>query len=314
MVFYTCCTLSHLAQAKVLGKSIKNNHPDERDIFLIFLVDKINNRIPLNYSSPFEVIEITAQNCLNLLQLIKKYNAFELVCYIKSHAALMLCNRYPDEKIVYLDTDIAVFNSFNLVGNMLNEQSFIITPHILQPTTLQGKVPEEREFLNSGIYNAGFFAFKANAKAALILHWLNIRLQLYCTINTSKGLFVDQIWFNHIPVLFNEDTYVLRDKGYNVGYWNLGERPLLKENNIYLVADGASFTKLVFYHFSGYNFMKPGLLSAHQNKYSFDTQPALKQLFDFYLEQLIENDHPKVLKNTCLYYSNRVSNLFKVFK
>jgi lipopolysaccharide biosynthesis glycosyltransferase len=314
MVFYTCCTLNHLAQAKVLGKSIKSNHPDDRDIFLIFLADKINHRVHSNYIDPFEIVEITEKNCSNLSQLIKKYDAFELVCYMKSHAALMLCSRYPGEKIVYLDTDIAVFNSFELIDNILNGQSFIITPHILQPATFECKIPEEREFLNSGIYNAGFFAFKANTKAILILQWLNTRLEQYCKVNASKGLFVDQIWFNHIPVLFHEDTLVLRDKGYNMAYWNLGERSLFKKDNTYLVADGSSFEKLVFYHFSGYNFMKPDLLSEHQNKYSFDSQPVLKELFDFYSKQLIENDHPKLLKNTCLYYSNGVSKLFKVFK
>jgi lipopolysaccharide biosynthesis glycosyltransferase len=280
MVFYTCCTLNHLAQAKVLGKSIINNHPDRQDVFFIFLVDKINDRIHLEYISPFKVVEITEDNCLNLPQLIKRYDAFELVCYMKSYVALLLCDRYPDEKIIYLDTDIVVFNSFELVDNALNNKSFIITPHILEPTALENKVPEEREFLNSGIYNAGFFAFKANTKAILILKWLNTRLEQYCKVNTAKGLFVDQIWFNHIPVLFYEDTFVLRDKGYNMAYWNLGERSLLKKDSTYLVADGSSFKKLIFYHFSGYNFMKPDLLSGHQNKYSFENLPVLRELFE----------------------------------
>jgi hypothetical protein len=314
MVFYTCCTLNHLAQAKVLGNSIKKNSRREGDVFLIFLADKINSRISAEYIFPFEIIEITEKNCFDLSHLIKRYNSFELVCYIKSHAALMLCDRFPDEKIVYLDTDIYVYNSFVLLDNLLDSKAFIITPHILEPVEIENKVPEEKSFLYSGIYNAGFFAFKANARAILILQWLNARLKEYCKVKASKGLVADQIWFNHIPVLFHEDTLVLRDKGYNMAYWNLGERSLFKHNDTYMISDEPSFNKLIFYHFSGYDFKNPRVLSKYQNKYSFETRPVLKELFNFYFEQLIENDHPGLLKNGSFYYSNGLGKLVNIFK
>jgi hypothetical protein len=215
---------------------------------------------------------------------------------------------------VYLDTDMLALDRFDRVEGLLNQYSFIITPHITEPTTLEDKTPEEKTFFNSGIYNAGFFAFKANEKAAVVLHWLQERLEKYCIVKVSKGLFVDQIWFNHIPVLF-EEVLVLKNKGYNVAYWNLGERKIIQHHQQYFVQDATGQNyPLVFFHFSGYDVEKPDVLSKYQNKYSFNSLPVLKKLVDAYAQHLINNDHAEILKNECAYYPTGLHKLLNVFR
>lgn len=316
MLFYTCCTQSHLAQAKILARSLQQLYPHFNTRVLVFLVDNVNNSLPKNYfNNDAELVVVDKHFCNHLTQLTKTYTCFELVCYMKSFAGLYLLGVYPEEKIVYLDTDILAFHRFDLVEALLDEHAFIITPHITEPTTLEEKTPEEKTFFNSGIYNAGFFAFKANERAAIILNWLHDRLEKYCFVKVAKGLFVDQIWFNHIPVLF-EGVLVLKNKGYNAAYWNVGERTIVKHQQEYFVEDkNGEACPLVFFHFSGYDIEKPAILSKYQNKYAFDRLPVLKELFDGYAEQLTHHHHKVWLKNESAYYpSSGIYKLLKLFK
>ena len=58
-----------------------------------------------------------------------------------------------------------------------------------------------------------------------MLHWWKERTYNMGYQRLEKGLFVDQLWMNLVPVLF-ESCNVLNHPGYNMGPWNLHERKL----------------------------------------------------------------------------------------
>ncbi|MFN0050084.1 MAG: hypothetical protein ACKVOU_13255, partial [Cytophagales bacterium] len=114
------------------------------------------------------------------------------------------------------------------------------------------------------------------------------RLENYCVINLKEGYFVDQLWMNLVPIYFEKYTKVLFHKGLNVAYWNLHER------NIHLNDQSKYFIEtypLVFFHFSGYNPIKPSIVAKNQNRINFINRPDILQLFEEYRNDLIHNGY-----------------------
>ena len=88
-------------------------------------------------------------------------------------------------------------------------------------------------------------------------------------------MFTDQRWVDFVPSFF--EHHILKDPTYNVAYWNLHARTLTWDGRRYLV-DGAP---LRFFHFSGFDFRKPWLLSRHQGerpRILLSEHPALAQI------------------------------------
>ena len=76
-------------------------------------------------------------------------------------------------------------------------------------------------------------------------------------------MFVDQRWMDLLPG-FIDRVAVLRDRGYDVAYWNLHARPAgARPPTAGVPPDGAP---LRFLHFSGFDPLDPTHLSKHQNR------------------------------------------------
>lgn len=155
MTIFTICSNNYLAQAIVLGNSVKENNPN--DNFSIFLCDKKSSKI--NYEElPHEVIELEIVEP-NIVELAKKYNIIELNTAVKPTVFKYLFKNGV-EKAIYLDPDIFVFQPLDILNDELENYSILLTPHIFKPIPLDGKTPSESTFLNYGIYNLGFLALK----------------------------------------------------------------------------------------------------------------------------------------------------------
>ena len=96
------------------------------------------------------------------------------------------------------------------------------------------------------------------------LEWWGKRLETKAHINFAKGMFTDQIWLNFAPLFF-KNVCILDHPGYNMAYWNLHERSLT--NSMKVFKNGEEFN-LVFYHFSGFDPLKPDILSQYQDRFS----------------------------------------------
>lgn len=279
---FTIVTNSYLPNAMVLGKSLMKHNPKTN--YLIFIIDKLQN-LPRGYinKSNFEILEVESLNISELENMLKKYTAFEMSCALKPFLAEYILNNYDTNKVIYLDSDILVFNSFRELDSIDN-CSILLTPHCLFPTNRDDGNVMDLKFLNYGVFNAGFFVcYKYHEETLQILNWWKGKLFDECYTDLINGRFVDQIWLNLLPVYFN-NVYVYKNLGYNVAPWNLCERNIIDNNNYFFINN---FTiPLVFFHFSGFDYKNPDIISFRYNEITFDNHPELVPIYNQYINNL----------------------------
>jgi hypothetical protein len=283
-IVFTICSNNYLAQAITLGNSLLWYNPDYK--FIIGLVDRINPAI--DYSIiPYEILEVEEIGISAFDELYKKYNIIELNTAVKPfYFQYLFANRADVKSIIFLDPDILVYSPFAELEKELETSDIIIIPHITTPLN-DDKLQTEEDFLNSGLYNLGFIAVNNTPEGCKMINWWAERLRHKAYIDLKRGLFTDQIWINFVPLFYN-NVKILNHQGYNMAYWNLHERSLSLKQKQYYVND---IYPLVFYHFSGFNPMVPGVLSKYQNRFTFEERPEILLLFEEYSAMLFLNNY-----------------------
>ncbi|MET3126719.1 hypothetical protein ABID42_001821 [Arcicella rosea] len=279
-LIYTVCTASYLYQAFSLGDSIKKTNPDYE--LIICLTDKMPE---VNFPIPYKILPVESINFPALEEYSQKFSIIELACAFKPIFAFYLLKSYPSlEKLIYLDTDIYLYDSLVGIEKNLDEHDIILTPHITKAIPLSERW-NEKQYLNAGLYNAGFIAFKRTENSLKFLDWWQTHLNKYGYLDYCKGMGADQLCLNFVPV-FYEKVLVDYNPSLNIAYWNLQERELNFVDGKYFVNQN---TPLVFFHFSGYNPDKPTLISKHFKLPKNRSQKALKQIIKEYRTELIKN-------------------------
>jgi len=298
-IAFTICSANYLAQAVALGDSLLAHNPTYQ--FIIGLVDEIEEAHPIVKSVNYTLIPIKEIGIPNFDEFCAQYNITELNTAVKPfYFSYLLEKNEALESIVYLDPDIFVYHSFELLEKHLVSNQIVLTPHITKPIN-DNKYPTETDFLNAGIYNLGFIALKRGNESLALINWWKERLTHLCKIDFEKGLFVDQLWLN-FATLFYKEVFVLDNPGYNMAYWNLQERNLSKnEGGVYMVN---SDHPLVFYHFSGYDLHKQYAISKYQNRFSFSDRKDLTPLFDKYHQNVMERGFDAFAAIPCKYVVN----------
>lgn len=225
-----------------------------------------------------------------------KHTITELCTAVKPMAALEIIERYHANSVIYLDPDIAVFNSLEKLEKMFDQSSILLTPHQLKPETNDLYIREnEILFLKRGCYNFGFFGVKADEEGIKFLNWWRKRLKDYCFDDNYEclselsrdgllGMFTDQKWADLIPCFF-ENYFIIRHPGYNVCTWNLTQRHLEISPHGEITVDGEP---LYFFHFSGFD--SGGHHNELQKLLSFDPQNRdVEKLSKWYEAELKKN-------------------------
>ena len=281
---FTIATADYLAHAKTVADSFVEHNPDYK--FVIGLLDKVNERFELNDFSPHEVVEVERLNISYFAELYERYNMFELSNALKPFFAEYLYQRSMDITIIiYVDSDMMVFDKFSFVEECLKKNAICLTPHILKTIPKDDLWPDESVFLNAGIYNGGFFAIKKEKESIQFLNWWKEKLRYYCFTHQSIGLFVDQLWLNFVPLFFKK-VVIIKHPGYNVAAYNLHERNITSLDKKFQVNEKYP---LVLYHYTGYDLDHPDTLSKYQSRFSFNYRTDIKPLYDVYKDQLEQN-------------------------
>ena len=134
-----------------------------------------------------------------------------------------------------------------------------------------------------------------------MLKWWGERTYHLGFHNTRDGFFVDQLWFNLVP-LYYQNVVISQQRGFNMGPWNLHERKLNFKENKYYVNDNY---KLIFYHFSNYKPSQPDTIANYYNRYSFEKNNDLSAIYKDYHDSLIENNYEKHSTIKCVYIKLR---------
>jgi hypothetical protein len=300
MIAFTICSNNYLAHAKTLFDSIKLYSPETR--LHICLVDELSPLI--DYANYLQNVDlILAKDLLkkDFKGMVDRYDIIELNTSVKPSMFKYLINQYPDENcIVYFDPDISVYSSLNSIETELGENAALLTPHINSPLPYDNLTPNDQVFLKHGIFNLGFFAINPKNETALdIIKWWESRCLNDCYRNAQKGLFVDQLWMNLVPLIFQCVT-ISSNNGLNMGPWNLHERQISQnKNNQFMIG----ISKLTFYHFSSYDYKNPDRLNKpFYNRFDFEKRPDLLPLYGSYNNRLCKNEVGMISKIECSYY------------
>jgi hypothetical protein len=293
-IVLTVCTAAYLAQAKALGDSLLKFNPGYK--LVIGLVDKVDGRIDSNYWKPHELLEVHELNIPQFEKMYKQYTTLELVCAVKSFYTEHLFRLYNPDQIIFMDCDVLIFDSLGYIESELNNFSILLSAHVTKPFPNDGRKPEEKTILKTGMFNAGFYAARNDENGKNFIGWWKERMIDQCYERPKEGLNADQKWLNFLPFYF-KGVKVVEHPGCNLAYWNFHERTLEKKQEKFFVNNKS----LLFFHYSGYSADHPDLISRHQDRFNLRDNPVLKDLFKLYHNTLLKNDHEKLLLIKCCY-------------
>jgi len=311
---FTIISKNYISQAKALMDSLAKTNPELKRFVL--LVDKKEN---YNLSGNYQLIELGQLKINGLRGLLFKYDITESNTFLKPYFIEYLFKMRDFDKVIYLDPDIYVFSRMDALYSLLKTHNIVLIPHILSPTTSPPdnlsflyssendpyKIQYDLAFLQTGVYNLGFIALSKSKETLRMLQWWKDRLSKLCYLNPERGLFVDQKWIDLVPCYFDK-VAILKDKTYNIAYWNLFERhDLRKSNDKFLLGN----KKIVFFHFSGLSLEHKNMISTYMSKYRFkDFNKTLKKIFDLYVREIINAGYnaTKCLRYYYGYYDNGV--------
>jgi hypothetical protein len=219
------------------------------------------------------------------------YTIIEFNTAVKPYAFLHFFESMGFDEACYIDPDILVFSGFTEVFGALRNHSCVLTPHITAPLQ-DGKEPSDLTIMKSGVYNLGFLGLRNDSDGRRLAKWWADRCFFHCRVDIAGNMFTDQRWMDLAPT-FVSNPYILRHPGYNVAYWNLPHREVVKAANGKWLVNGK---RLVFFHFSGIDPDKPAQFSKHQNRYSPNNLGLVNELCDLYRSKVLKNKWRKYNK------------------
>lgn len=293
----TICSANYLAHAKTLGESVRRHHPEIR--FVIGLVDRLPTSLPVGFLDSWEIIPVERLELAAFDDMAARYNVIELNTAVKPFFMEYLYEHFDiTDSVIYIDPDIMLTARMDTVLDRLMSHHIILTPHSSTPDNSPSTIDFEQGMLTTGIYNLGFVATSRSEETLQFLRWWQRRLSTHCYFRPGAGLFVDQLWAILAPVYFTS-TFVERDVGYNMAYWNLFERKLSPSDTGYVVNET---TPLVFFHFSSFNPDRPDKLTTRQWPAAIPTfadRPDLIPLFHEYRAAVLRNGYRNVQTLRC---------------
>lgn len=279
------CTIiarNYLPHARVLGESLLENNPESS--FAVLVVDDRAGAQRAR-SEPFRMLRLSdiGLDSREIGRLAGIYDVTELSTAVKPIFLQWLLAEGVDH-MIYLDPDIKVYGSLQEAVDLALTHGIVLTPHTTVPIPRDGRRVGSANILASGVFNLGFLAVRRNTTDFLAWWWEQTRRDALSDV--AQMMFTDQRWIDLVPCMFNHA--VLRSSAYNVAYWNLHGRRVIRKDGRYLV-DGEP---LRFFHFSGFDLRKPYLLSKHQldlPRILLSEHPAVARLCEEYVESLVRH-------------------------
>src|SRR5271166_28339 len=223
---FAACTIiakNYLPMARALAESWYAAHPDCP--FFVLLLDSPNGFFHADREQ-FHTVTVPELEIPNLRGFLFKYTILEASTAVKPYLLDYLFRRYSIQKLLYLDPDILIFRPLEPLRQRLETANVLLTPHLLSPLPNDGRGQTDHDILQAGTYNLGFLGIRNSPESKHLLRWWSDKLYHYCVVSFQDNLFVDQRWMDMVPGLF-AGVEILRDRGFNVAYWNLHERTII---------------------------------------------------------------------------------------
>lgn len=171
-------------------------------------------------SENYEVLEAVGLEIPRFNQLALALDPTALCCALKPYAIQIAIKVREIEKVIYIDNDMGLYRRPEELLHALETAPLVLTPHNLEPLA-PAAFPNEQILVKYGIFNAGIIGVRKNEESQKILKWWQHTMSDPRCLDKKTAY--DQIWLNFAPI-YCPQMKVLREKSYNVAFWNLGER------------------------------------------------------------------------------------------
>lgn len=282
-VFCTVISRSFLRRAAALCVSLRRFHPDAEFCALVVDVRKADD-IPERAYLPFSILSIDEVPVHAVEAMRLYYDAMELICALKPSLIRHLLVSGGAQKVIYIDADAFVAGRFDVAEKLLDTHDLLLTPHITKPFPLDGKLPDDLEIADYGIYNGGFWGVRNSPRMLEVMDWLIARLRVKGFAWPERHMFCDQKFLPLAAQFAGDGFHPLTHPGYNLAYWNLHERRLSIEDGRFL----ANGEPAVFFHLSGYDEKAPEVFTKHTDRFTVDNNPVLRDVLAHYQELLAQ--------------------------
>jgi hypothetical protein len=288
----TIITKSYLPYARTLASSLAKYHPGVT--LFVLLADRIDEYFDPSLEN-FKLIYLEdLSHAEEIEQMCFYYTAFELCCALRGVLHEYMFDKTNIQKWIFLDSDIMIFSPLDVIFEQLETTSILLTPHnSITPIGDKYIASCEISFLKCGLYNAGFLGLKRTDTAKEFILWFKNRLKNFAFDDSSnqesmhRGLFVDQLWLNLVPLYFKEVKYCL-EPGANLGYWNLFDRTLTKDSSGNIRVNEQP---ILFIHFSGWDINNPNAVSKYSSIYDEKIPNFWVEISNLYKDNLLENGY-----------------------
>lgn len=279
-VHFTICAKNYLPIARTCLLTSAAMHPDTEHYLV--LCDELDQGYEPS-GEPFSVIAVRDVPIPCFEDMALRYDVMEFNTAVKPFCFQHFFAVGADE-VVYLDPDLYFLSPLEEVrAAFRNGAEAVATPHITAPIA-DDKSPGDLDILRGGTYNLGFLALRRRPEAERFVAWWAERLRTGAVSDIQRGLFTDQKWCELLPSFVGR-THILRHPGYNLAYWNLMHRPVVKHEGRWTAAG----QPISFVHFSGASFQDANVFSKHQDRYDASSIGALRELYDQYRGEVSAN-------------------------
>lgn len=220
ITFFTICTAEQYPFAALLGQSL----PSDARFFVGLVTGKI---------AAANVISAEELGLPNWHDMRERYDDDALIAACKPFFADFFLQQPNTNQVVYFDPTVQVFGDISLIYQELETASILLTPCLLRPMW-RVEYGDEKHFLNTGMYNAGFFALQNDENTAAFLRWWQARAHDRAHFDLCHGQNHDQLWLNLVPVYF-QGVKIIKNQAWNVGLHNLHERVLTQRGGSWWV-------------------------------------------------------------------------------
>jgi len=272
--------VNYLGRVQVLEDTLHEHAPGAELHILLCehptVCEEISRETGRKFYSPADI------GCDDWLHMAYYYNITEYNTALKPFFLEHLFNK-GHGRVFYFDPDIEIFGSMAGMESLLSEHDVVLTPHICKPLYFDAMRPGVDSYVRAGQFNLGFLGIAASDETREFLKWWQSVCVEKCICHNEHKFFVDQFWADMFPSFVGR-TFILREPGYNVAYWNIFQRELESEGGKWLVEG----REMKFFHFSGLDKKDLTKVSIHQNRVTAPKDGVLYSLLEMYFKKINE--------------------------
>ncbi|CAB4921439.1 unannotated protein [freshwater metagenome] len=271
---------AQLAHVRVLARSLARTNPGTPCVWV--LTDEPYG-LPDVSGEPIELLVAADLAIPGMRELAFEHDRDALAAVLTPAAIEHVLRRDDVDAVVLLRPATFVAGPLDPITAPLVAAPLVLTPHMAEPAT--GPDALERELFASvrGVFNAGVVAVADVPEALEALRWWDEQVRADCVDDPHRGLYYEQRHLD-LTLAVVPGLHVLRDRGVNIGHWNLAERaPRLAGGRVEV--DGRSATVV---HFSGYDPERPDLATIDRPAVTLASFGPAADIYRLYREELLD--------------------------